>query len=348
MKNKFKSLFLTLLFILVLPLVSFLTACGATPSSEITGILFDAPKYTEDGMPLFEVDKDVETELKYKVYPSSATSYKVYYDSVGSGTTNNSPRFEFEDGKITVNNSNFEEVKYRVRIGDYSDTCVVRLKEYPTKIYSEDTSITMHTNDVEDIEVFAKIDGKVKQITEEDYNFLVETDDETIINIPNKNCLKFIARQDSLESAKVTVTLLDSQGEVYKIADQPLKIEITVNVIKNIEDSLIVVSGASNFAKSGDEVDINFSKLEEESGYKVIKLNIFPINTGGILVKDEGDDYIISISNRDCAKLSSDGKYILLNGAVENGYTFSVTIYTQHKMEDNTTFCIDLKFKIVK
>lgn len=345
MKNKFKSLFLTLLFILVLPLVSFLTACGATPSSEITGIVFDAPKYTEDGTPIFEVDKDVATELKYKVFPSSATSYKVYYEPAGTGTTNNSPRFEFEDGKITVTDKNFEDVKYRVRVGEHSDTCIIRLKEYPTRMYSEDTSITMHTNDVEDIEVYAEINGKVKQITEQDFNFLVETNDDTIINIPNKNCLKFIARQDSLEPVKVTVTLLDSQGEVYSKAN---KIEITVNVIKNIKDSLVVVSGASNFAKSGDEVDINYNKLEDDGGFKAIKFNIFPINTGNILVKDEGSNYIISISNRDYAKLSSDGKYILLDGSVENGYTFSVTIYTQHKMEDNTTFCIDLKFKIVR
>lgn len=345
MKNKFKSLFLTLLFILVLPLVSFLTACGATPSNEITGVLFDALKYTEDGIPIFEVDKDVATELKYKIYPSSASGYKVYFDQAGTGTTANASRFLFDDGKITVIDNNFEEVKYRVRVGEFSDTCVIRLKEYPTRIYSEDINLTMHTNDVEDIEIYAEIDDEIKRITEQDFNFLVETNDETIINIPNKNCLKFIARQDSLEPVKVTVTLLDSQGEVYSKLN---KIEITINVIKNIEDSLVVVSGASDFAKSGDEVDINFSKLDEEGGYKVIKFNIFPLNTGGILVKDEGNNYIISISNKDYAKLSSDGKYILLNGAVENGYTFSVTIYTQHKMEDNTTFCIDLKFKIVR
>lgn len=343
MKNKFKSLFLTLLLVLVLPLVTFLTACGATPSNEITGILFDALKYTEDGVPVFEVDKNITTELKYKIYPSSASGYKVYFDPAGTGTTSNSSRFVFEDGKITVNSDSFEEVKYRVRVGEFSDTCIIRLKEYPTKIYAKQTNVTMHTGDVKDIKIFAEINGETKQISENDYNFLVETNDETIINIPNKNCLKFIARQDIAEQVKVTVTLLDSQGEVYSGLD---KIEINVNVIKNIEDSLVAVSGSSKLAKSGDEIDIDYQKLDSEGEYKVIKLSVFPFNTGDILVRNEADNYLISLSSKNYAKLSEDGKDILLSGDIPNNYSFSITIYTQHKMQDNTTFCIDLKFNI--
>ena len=91
MKIKFKKILFALMLAVSLPIVSFLTGCGATPSNKLTGILFDTMQYDEaTGLPVFEVDKDVTTGLDYKIYPSSATGYKVYFDPVDKGTAENS------------------------------------------------------------------------------------------------------------------------------------------------------------------------------------------------------------------------------------------------------------------
>ena len=47
--NRLKKICLVLVVALVFPLVSLLVGCGATPSNEITGIVFDTMLY-EDGV----------------------------------------------------------------------------------------------------------------------------------------------------------------------------------------------------------------------------------------------------------------------------------------------------------
>ena len=145
MKNSLKRIFFALVFAVSLPVVAFLTGCGATPSSKLTGILFDTMKYDEEtGLPVFEVDKGVSTELEYKIFPSSAAGYKVYFDPVTKGTSENTSRFTFKDGTINVNDENFEEIQYKVRAGKYSDTCIIRLKEYPVEIKDNTLCIKAH------------------------------------------------------------------------------------------------------------------------------------------------------------------------------------------------------------
>ena len=131
--NKIKKLCFVMVFALVMPLLATLAGCGATPSSEITGIVFDTMIY-EDGVAVFEIDQGVTTDLTYKIFPSSASGYKVYFDPIDKGTPTNSSRFTFEDGKITIDKPEFEDVRYKVRVGEFTDTCIIRLKKYPNRI----------------------------------------------------------------------------------------------------------------------------------------------------------------------------------------------------------------------
>ena len=347
MKNKLKNLFLALIVAVSLPLVTLLTACGATPSSEITGILFDSMKYDEaTGVSVFEIDKGVTTNLKYKIYPSSASGYKVYFDPIDKGTAENSSRFTFKDGSITINSNNFEDVRYKVRVGDYSDTCIIRLKQYPIEISTDESEIVLNTFDVKAINVRAKFVNSAgvvttKNITENDFNFLVESSDETIIDIPNKNRLKFSPFRNEAAEATVKVTLLNGSNE-----STGLSFEIKVKVVQNVSDSFVIMSGIDKFVKNNDSVEINYSDLETENGFKALKFKIYALNTNKVLVKDE-NNYSIYLSIKKFAKLSDDEKYVLINGSVEDGYVLKLrVIYSGLTMGDSSTFSVNINITI--
>lgn len=355
MKNKFKKVFLALIAVVFLPLAMILSGCGATPSGNLTGILFNTLKYDKaTGLPLFEVDKDVTTDLNDWVnpYPSSASGYKVYFDPVDKGTAENSSRYTFKDGKITINSRDFEDVKYKVRAGDYSDTCIIRLKDYPVEIYPDETSVVVSSYDIVPINVGAKFVNTAgfesfKNITESEYDFLVETSDETIVQIPNENRLKFIPVRNGASQAEVTVTVLSGQtDEDGNRIPTNLSFKITVNVIQNISTSFVVMSGVETFVENGDETDVDFNALETEGGFRKIEFTIYPVNVGNLLVEDEFT-YSIYLSSKKFAKVSDDGEYILIDSSVENNYELKVTIVVSDlSMSDNSAFAIDLNLTI--
>ena len=342
--SKLKSICLALVAVLIFPIITMLVGCGATPSSEITGIIFDTMVY-EDGVAVFEVDQGVTTDLTYKIFPSSASGYKVYFDPIDKGTAENSSRFTFQDGKITIDKSNFEDVRYKVRVGDFTDTCIIRLKKYPVEIYTTDSSVMINTNDVKVINVMARFENSAepRSIREDEYDFLVETSDETIINIPNPNYLKFIPIRNSLAYAKVTVTLLNKQKE-----KTDLSFEIDVEVVQNIIDAKVIMSGVDTFVYDNDEVEINYDNLEDEGGKKKIEFDVYPVNKNNIL-DQHGHEYVITLNNKNFVSISNDGKYLLVDSNVESGYKVKVSlIHTDLNMTNGSTFVVDIYLTINK
>ena len=342
--NKLKKLCYVMVLALVLPLITVLAGCGATPSSEITGIVFDTLIY-EDGVAVFEVDQGVTTDLTYKIFPSSASGYKVYFDPIDKGTPTNSSRFTFEDGKITIDKAEFEDVRYKVRVGEFTDTCIIRLKKYPNRIYTNETDIMLNTNDVKVINVMAEFEGSPvpRSIREDEFDFLVESSDETIINVPNENYLKIIPIRNGLASAKVTVTLLNKQKERTN-----LSFELNVKVVQNISDAKVIMSGVDHFVKDGDEVEIDYNTLEDLSGYKVVNFKIYPVNKNNVL-DQHGHEYIVALTSQNFMTVSEDKKSILIKNNLEDGYKMKVSlIHTDLNMQDGSTFVINIVLKIVR
>ena len=340
--NRFKKLCLSLVVVLVLPFVTLLVGCGATPSNDLTGIVFDTMLY-ENGVAVFEVDQGIETDLTYKIFPSTATGYKVYFDPINTGTAENSSRFIFEDGKITILKSEFEDVSYKIRVGEYTDTCIIRLKRYPLEIFTSESDIMLNTNDVKVINVMARFSNTTRAIREDEFDFLVETSDETIIHVPNPNYLKIIPIRNSLASAKVKVTLLNKQGEKTN-----LSFEINVEVVQNIVDSKVIMSGVDYFVKDEDSVEVNYAELAEESGKKVIEFGVYPINKNDVL-DQHGHEYTIALQSQTYIKVSEDGKYILIDDAVTNGYKIKISlIYTDLNTTNGSTFVVDIYLTIKK
>lgn len=349
MKIKFKKLFFALMLAVSLPIVSFLTGCGATPSNKLTGILFDTMQYDEaTGLPVFMVDKDVTTSLDYKIYPSSASGYKVYFDPIDKGTAENSSRFTFQDGTINIHSASFEEVKYKVRAGEYSDTCIIRLKEYPVEISTDKPTMVVNSFDIVPINVQARFVNSIgvvttKNITEGDFDFVVETSDETILQVPNENRLKFCPVRNGRSNAEITVTLLNGQGEKTNMS-----FKISVQVIQRISNSFVTLSGVSTMVENGDTAEVNFNSLATENGMGRIDLNVYPINVGNLLVGDEFT-YSLNLSSKKYAKISADGKYILIDSAIPNDEKLQIQItIVDMTMDDGSTFVIDLNLIIKK
>ena len=349
MKIKFKKLFFALMLAVSLPIVSFLTGCGATPSNKLTGILFDTMQYDEvTGLPVFMVDKDVTTSLDYKIYPSSASGYKVYFDPIDKGTAENSSRFTFQDGTINIHSASFEEVKYKVRAGEYSDTCIIRLKEYPVEISTDKPTMVVNSFDIVPINVQARFVNSIgvvttKNITEGDFDFVVETSDETILQVPNENRLKFCPVRNGRSNAEITVTLLNGQGEKTNMS-----FKISVQVIQRISNSFVTLSGVSTMVENGDTAEVNFNSLATENGMGRIDLNVYPINVGNLLVGDEFT-YSLNLSSKKYAKISADGKYILIDSTIPNDEKLQIQItIVDMTMDDGSTFVIDLNLIIKK
>ena len=362
MKIKFKKLFLALIFALLWPISLILTGCGATPSNKITGIFFDSLKYDEaTGLPLFEVDENVETFLSYKVYPSSASGYKIYFDPI-SVAPNNSPRFSFADGKILINSKDFEPEKFRVRIGEYGfyDECIVKRKEYPVEIFTETPNMTVTTDEIVPLNIcarFKKTIGNntvdvIKNITEADYDFLVESSDDTVVKVLNDNRLKVQPIRNGKSTAEVTVTILsgkiDEQGNHVKTN---LSVKISMQVVQNISTSFMLISGVNTIVKDGDTVDLNLTQLEDvdlgaKGLFKKLDFKIYPVNDSDLMVDDE-IEYLIHLSSKFYANVSDDEKYILINNSVGDGYVLTVTIIIpEMKMSDGSSFAIDVNLII--
>ena len=119
MKKLLKKSLILLLLLVMIPLSSFLVACGASPGKDAKAVLFVSDKYDEvTGQAIFEVDLNVATTLTFKCNPSTSTN-TVRYTIPVEGQTNSSlnrSRFTFEKGVITVDNEDFEQIEIKVTV----------------------------------------------------------------------------------------------------------------------------------------------------------------------------------------------------------------------------------------
>lgn len=349
MKSKFKKLFLCLFMVVLLPLSFVLTGCGATPQNDVVGVAFDSMIYDEEtGYAVFEVDPNITTPLTYKVFPSTCTGYKIYFDPVNKGTDQNSARYKFEDGQITVTSDKFEEVTYKVRIGEFEDTCIIRLKEYPVDIRPEHATMVVGAYETVSINIlgtFVNANGvsTTRPITEHDFNFLVEPEDETIIGVFNPNRLKFSSIRGNSAQTKVNVYLLNANGE-----KTGLKCQIDVTITQNAGDAfLLLEKGYGKFIRNDQTVEIDYNELETVGSYKAVKFDLFVLTENSIWIEQDGDVQI-QLSNKNLAKTSDDGSYILLSDSIANGYELEVNICTNLTKKDGSLFIVNLTLKIVR
>lgn len=269
--KKFNVTLILLLFMIVSPLGLLLTGCGATPVGKIESVKFYSNKY-EEGRAVFELDIDSKTMLTYKVNPSSYKGEIAF--GVWGPNASNILTYEMDNmtGEFRIKTLDFQPVEVRVGINKDSegnfetvlDTCVVRLKTYPNGIYVNkggDKSEDIYLNALGSsaLHIYGDFgDGEMKELSDEDYNFEVTSEDISIIDVKNSTRLQITSLKNKIAEADVTVKLLNYKGE--PLGDDYYSVTFHVKVILPSSRSVAMLEGYSDFIKDGDEITIHLSK----------------------------------------------------------------------------------------
>lgn len=343
MRNKLKKLFILVLLVLF-PASFVLTACGATSTNEARGVHFVSSDYdSTTGYAVFEVDKGVPTKLDYKVNPSSWSGYVVTY-TTPEDTAENKVRYTLIDGVITVSDSDFEQIQVKIHINGKTDTCYVRLKVYPDRIFTEQTSVNINASGVYTIGVIGEFSSsdntKVQRaLSENEYNFNVESSDSTIIEVFDVTRLTVYSIRRNSGTSKVTVTLCNTKGE--KI--DGMSIEVDFSVVQNAENGYLLVDGYGKFVNSGDTVTINLSDLDldADTGKRYLKYKLYVESDSGLLIE----------TSTECTTTST--KYITTNNEerrleikVSSDLTTMVSIWTPLIDGEGNAFAVIFKLEI--
>jgi len=349
MKNSFKkAISFLILFVMVVPFTFLFSGCGATSTNQARGVVFYSNLYDEStGHAIFEVDLDVEKQLTFKVNPSTWSGYRVTYSVKGSSGSNNA-RFVLTDGVIIVkrelDGKNFIPIQVEVTVNGHSDICIVRLKEYPDEIFVENTDVELSAGGSYTISPFGKFGTETRTITESEFNFTVESDEPTILYVPNKNRLKVISLRQNSASAKITVSLLNDKGEAaVSPTGRVLKFTLNFTIIQNVKEGRIAIDGYDKFIYNGDKIEINGSKFLTGGNIYTLNYYVFAESTSNAVINDFDVSLDSNNSSSGYVNTSENGK-IIIN---RYGDKLEFRIYITTNLNGESTQSFTMTFDIV-
>lgn len=340
--KKLKRVALFLLMLTLLPVSYLLTGCGATPKNEALGVFFQTSVYDEKtGLPVFEVDKGVDTWLAYKVNPSSWSGYTVTY-AVKECSAQNLSRFNLDKGIINVGSDKFEDIKIEIKVNGYVDTCIVTLKHYPNSVYVKDTDIVINALSnytINPIGVFTDAFGETYEasLLEYDFKFVVESMDPTIINIPHENRLKLCSVRKNGGKTTVKVKMLNTEGK------EKFAFSVNVTVVENALKSVALLSGHESFINNEEEITINASSLEKDGEKYIIDYNAFIFSVHDLLIKNVE---LTATTNSRYARVKNEEKKIYLTKGINNTQTFELYLWTNLTELDGTSYSMQISVTV--
>lgn len=349
MKKLLKKSLIFLMLMVMMPLASFLVACGATPGNSVKGVAFVSDIYDEEtGKAIFEVDLNVATELTYKCNPSTASG-KIDYTIPVEGQTNagyNRSRFTFEDGKITVNYDDFEQIEIKISISGYSDQCIVRLKKYPVSMRPLESSVILNAGSsytIRALGTFELEDGSTEEryLTESEFNFTVTTESEPIISVPNEQRLTVCSLLKTSGKTKVTVTLNDRSGK-----SKGMNFKVEFNVVEIAKESFLRFENFDNFIETGDSIEVDANKLTANAkGEYELHYDALFVSEQGTFIEYDGG-YRLSSSNNDYVSFDENNRIIKIKSAYD--VELDVTVYTDLFAlgDDGNYKAVQITFKV--
>lgn len=366
MMKKANKIFLSLAFLLMLPFVMLLSGCGATPINDVRAVYFESNLYDEEtGYAVFEVDLNEPTKLTFKINPSSWSGYSPTYAVIKFGESEeNRSRFRLEDGFVTVLNSHFEEITVRISVNDREDTCIVRLKQYPTEIYlTKDTRLTefsdfINANGDYTIHVFGKFVTKnkeetieeIRELTDDVYNFDVESSNETSIYVLNRNRLKVCTLKSRIEETVVTIKLLDTKGE---LKNENCVLKLKLSVVLSPSTSFVKLSCYDKFISSGDVVELKLKDLNLDTEtigsseyYKFTYISEL-FSSMGVYISNEEYTTIVTSNQDSFIRIDNENNVIKVrqpSGA--NSFSAVITFYSSANQSsgDSYSFSFTINF----
>ena len=307
------KIYLLSMLIAVCSLALILTGCGATPSGEALSVYFVSDIH-ENGVPVFEVDLDTPTELTYKVTPSTADvtiTLQVYSYGKSTKENNDKNRARFtlkrtDDNKhaiLIAESEDFDEIEVDILVGDLTDRCIVRLKEYPKKIYldkaatiSEEKDDIINVGGEYTIHVFGDFaksqnDIDIREMRDSEFNFLVKSDDETVLKVMDESRLKITTLKNKPEKTHITIYLLDENGRKFyepqkdengKIVatedekgnkhtvytdkeDENYILKINITIIIPASSADILIEGYDKFITDGETAEVTAKSTDDEN-----------------------------------------------------------------------------------
>lgn len=351
MKKILKMSLIFLLMLVMFPLSSVLVGCGATPSDNANAVAFVSDKYDEEtGKAIFEVDLKTPTKLTYKCNPSTYEN-KASYTIPVEGQTNSSynrSRFTFEKGVITVNYDDFEQIEIKISINGHTDQCIVRLKEYPNNIRPLHTEVIIGADSSYTIPIlgtFVREDENVEEyVLEKDYNFVVSSDNEQVISIPNTTRLT-VNSNGRAGTSNVTIELQDDSG------NKKGTVTIKFTVVEMAKSAYLMFDGRDFFVEDGGTIEVDANVLTANAaGEYELHYTAFFISELGTEIENTGD---IDCSSNDNEYVSFDENNDLIKIKSSLNIKLKVTVYTDLYVEKNNiistlkmTFTIDFKAKV--
>ena len=298
-----KRKFVAVLMLMCLISLSIFTGCGLEGSPAATGIKFTNAVYDEtEQANVIYVDVNVDTFLEYKVYPSSAKNYVVYWDRTKDSSEN---KYNFQNGHIRVKDASFTKMEVTVRLNEYSDSAFVKLREYPSKIFYKEESEnivqeTIFAGTYKEIQLSGSFnDFGNRNLKNGEYQYAVTSSDPSVVEVVDSvnMLLKSTGRKGQSD---ITVKILDSAGQ----EKQGLSTTFRMNVKENIADAYVTVGGEVVSDGQTYQYYVSPSDLSQE-----LQIDVRYFNEKLLLLSDE--KFIV---------LSSDESVVKVN-VTESGYT---------------------------
>ena len=273
--------------------------CGYEGGSEVKGIAFTAP--------IYYVDENVPFKLNYRVFPSTSDTSNAYvyfeaHDTVNLGKYS----FDVASGIITVNQSaDFRPMEVSVVCGDYSDTCEIRVKEYPSIVEFAGSEVHLSAGAMTELSLVNEFGERVDSNF---YNIKVTSSDPTIVSVEDSSLL-MVKSTGKKGSATIACEFFNSNNQKMS----GLECQTTVTIANNVENAVIDIAG--NYIKDfsavlnftgvvGEEYDISPIFMDED-GFVVPDddFSIVSLNENVIKVEKTGNDYKLVILASGSAKI---------------------------------------------
>lgn len=298
--KKIVSIFVITIFSLFI-----FAGCGIEGSETIAGI-----EFIRD---VFYVDYNVETNLEYKVYPSTADNFYVTFDIAAD--LDLSGLFVCHEGKIIIDDEKFpvydpdstspNSISVKVRASGVEDTCEVRLREYPEAIGFDKEEDVLNCGTVYDLQLKGIFKKGVRYCNIGEFNYKITSSDPSVIKVVSEDNLK-VQSTGRRGFSTITVEICNAKGQKLGLtATIGLKVVDTIeNVYASFGDRFVMVDGETK------------NPLKANNGEE-FKVQVRYFNEDGFVIKLA--DYDCFLSNNKVMELvtKSDGKYLKIIGAGE-------------------------------
>lgn len=283
------------------------TACEGEIGTDLKRVRFTQSVY--------EADLNQSFKLTYKTYPASAENYRVTYEFDVPYTMYTLD----EQGMFTIVDPTCKQINGKITYGaganDY-DTCVIKLKEYPTEIYFEKSADIVNAGGTYNLHLYAKYeDGSVKTIDRSMYNI------ELISSAPNVVSVSETGMVAVSSGLIGTVTI---QARIKKLNGAYLGVGLdyptgytastTLSVVDNVDYAVVALEGHNQFISTSN----TYTQTTENTYHTTasqVKLKVLLYSSNNVCITNSAIKIDV-ISNNSFAQVAKnpDGSYIMSNG----------------------------------